>query len=327
MDSRIVDRWAVATARWLRVPVSGTKMDRINVAGYFLLGARVHALLGLKTGMQIAEVLPMLADADEYLDMFVNVTKGPKGEQSRPVAQELQKGLELLTLLPPRLAKAGLGFNLAGRVLSDKQVSLITKLVEQFEAVFCSETPTMGIFYVTPKRAYSTEILLNKAETVLDATDLDYLPGLTTQDMRRAGTCLLFDQFTAAGFHSMRAVEAVARSYYFLITGAEPVRIRSSGHRESFNLGQLVDGLQVVLDRLKLSKQSTGLLGIVVPVLERLTKIYRNPIMHPEMVLDEHDAVDVFDLTKTAISNMTSDIRKGGSHFSISASTFAWQQP
>ena len=151
--------------------------------------------------------------------MFLNVTVGPKAEESGPVAEELQKALQQLTIVPPRDTKGGGVVLNISRTLSEAQVSLIGKLVEQFEAVLCSEMVKKGIFYVTPKRAYATDVLLTSADKVLDDGELKYLTDDAKEDIRKAGACLLFDQFTASGFHAARAVEGTARRYYELVTG------------------------------------------------------------------------------------------------------------
>jgi hypothetical protein len=307
--SQHLDRWAIHAARWLSFKVIGTNVDRINVAGFFLLGARVRALLGLKAGAKITDVLPMLADADEYLEMFENVSIGPKAEQSVPVAQELRKGLETLTIFPPRLAKAGVVFNLGGASLNDNQVSLISKLVEQFEAVLCSEMPSMGIFYLTPKRAYSTAMLLSKAEDSLSATVRTNLTEFDVENIREAGRCLVFDRFTATGFHALRAVESVARRYYLLVTGRDAT---------GATLGKVAGELAGHFEKLTGKKTPTGLLGLVTGPLDQLCKLYRNPVMHPQLIsLDEDQAIEAFEYAMSAISTMVRDVLAGGAHFSI----------
>lgn len=49
------------------------------------------------------------------------------------------------------------------------------------------------------------------------------------------------------------------------------------------------------------------LLNIAIDVLARLKNVYRNPIMHPDMVLDLSSAMNVFDSAKCAIELMLED--------------------
>jgi hypothetical protein len=309
LSHRIDDPWAIRTGRWLSVRIVGTKVDRINVAGFFLLGAHIHALLGLKAGTKTSDILPMLADAAEFLDMFLNVSIGPKAEQSVTVAEELQKGLESLTIVSPRLAKAGLTIKLGERSLNNDQVILIRKLVEQFEAVLCSEMSAKGIFYLTPKHAYSTEILLSRAEDTLSAVVRTNLTEFDIENIREAGRCLVFDRFTGAGFHVLRAAESVARRYYVLVTGRDAT---------NKTLGKIAAELADYFKKKTERQTPTGLLGLVTGPLDQLCKLYRNPISHPELIsLDEDQAIEAFEHGISAVSTIVRDTLAGGAHFSV----------
>lgn len=87
------DPWAVdSAAKWLWLPVAGINMDKINVAGFYLLGARIQPLLTIKAGESIADLIAVFAEADYFLDLLINnAASGPKIEESRPLAEELQR--------------------------------------------------------------------------------------------------------------------------------------------------------------------------------------------------------------------------------------------
>ena len=56
-------------------------------------------------------------------------------------------------------------------------------------------------------------------------------------------------------------------------------------------------------------------LGMIVGDLTRIRVIYRNPIMHPQMVLNENDAIHVFNISTDVIATMVNDVRANGAHF------------
>ena len=182
--------------------------------------------------------------------------------------------------------------------------------------------PSKGIFYLTPKRAYDTEMLLASADGTIDADDLQYVAKTGREDIRRAGSCLLFDEFTACGFHATRAVEATARRYYELIFGKEAIRLGGSGLPEPLTLGVIAMGLTDRYSVLKKAKTGTGTLGLVANNLERITRLYRNPIMHPEATLDEKSAITIFGATTNVISIMIEDVLAGGTHFQLDSALF-----
>jgi hypothetical protein len=77
-------------------------------------------------------------------------------------------------------------------------------------------------------------------------------------------------------------------------------------------LGGLVNALEGKSQNLAASgKDTKRLTDEIIPVLKRIVKTYRNPIMHPEMKLDENDAIDVFDNAKAAIASTLRDIHEG----------------
>ena len=179
------------------------------------------------------------------------------------------------------------------------------------------ELGSVPVYFATKKRGYDRDVLLNTAEELLDQSDLKYLSAFTIQDLRKAGACLMFDLFTASGFHSARAVESVARHYYELIFGKEATHIGGSGQPEPLGLGALAMELSDRFSNVKKAKTETGLLGSIANTLERIAKLYRNPIMHPEVTLNEKDSVRIFGETVNAISTMIEDERAGGTHFSV----------
>jgi hypothetical protein len=282
-------------------------MDRINVAGFYLLGSRVHPLLAIQADAAISDLLPIFADADEYLHAYVNAPTGPRAEESRNYAEELQRTMERIAVLPPRLVHAGLAIAIPGRI-SASDVQTIHQLVEWFESTFFAEMPRKGIFYVTPKRGYSTDILLSQAEANLPDNVVPRLNDFEVENIREAGSCLVFDRFTAVGAHILRATESVARRYYGYLTARNHARI---------TLGNLTRELRDYFDGLVSTNASTGLLGLVITPLDQLCRLYRNPISHPELIaLNENQAIDAFQHSVSAISTMIQDLLNGGTHFS-----------
>lgn len=311
---RDFDPWAVYTsAKWVSVPIAGTSMEKINVAAFYLLGSRIQPLLTVKAGTPVTSVITLLADADEFLEGFLRETKGPKIEDSRPLAEQLRKTLAQLTGLPPSVTKMGMRLS-SGKIVNQAEEEAIDRLVKAFEAVFCSEMPTKGIFYVSPKRAYATDVLLQSAESSLSEEDRKYLSNLALENIQEAGRCLVFDRYTAVGFHILRAVEDVARRYYELVTDRDAKTITTNG-ADYATLGRIAGELT---DQVKSRKgRDIGSMGLIAPVLNQLCTLYRNPLSHPEIIsLREDQAIDAFTHGIGVIANMLRDVREGGSHFS-----------
>lgn len=86
----------------------------------------------------------------------------------------------------------------------------------------------------------------------------------------------------------MRAVENVVRRYYKTITGEEPTDEKG----RPFPLGGLVNALEGKCKPLADRGKNIGRLSQdILPTLKRIVSTYRNPIMHPQMTLEEDDAM------------------------------------
>ncbi len=125
------------------------------------------------------------------------------------------------------------------------------------------------------------------------------------KDFTWAGACLAADLFTACGFHAMRALETEARTYHTIVTGVEmtdvPLWVLIDGDQKTF------PGSGLRGQHEKEGSPQDSQLGLVIALLAYLNKIYRRPIMHPEMTLNHETAKEVFDATAIAISAMVAD--------------------
>ena len=174
--------------------------------------------------------------------------------------------------------------------------------IDNFNSVFQQEIDDSHAFFVTPVGAYSSQKLLEEAESHLSKWSQQVINDKQKRDWQAAGTCLALDLYTASGFHAMRAVEEEARIYHKVVTGVA---------LDDVPLGALINGSnkkgglkpQYILE----GEKSDSPLGLIVSMLAQLNKIYRCPIMHPEMTLDAESARIVFNLASIAISAIVED--------------------
>jgi hypothetical protein len=198
--------------------------------------------------------------------------------------------------------------------LSEKDIELVGNYLSSFETALKLDLGALPIFVLEGKRGYSARqfVIGAGARQVFSKFNQQLLPLSAKEDIDHAGKCIIHEQYTAAGFHTMRATEGVSRLYYRAVTGESPV----NGKGEPFDLGGLINALEGKQEKLTKSGKDTGRLAEdILPVLRRLVKIYRNPIMHPEMVLNEDDAIEVFDNAKAVITSILRDA-KDGDHLS-----------
>lgn len=177
-------------------------------------------------------------------------------------------------------------------------------LITQLEVQLMNELDALPIWFVTARRAYSVDVLINNAEKILDPGSVSLLSPRSLKDIREAGRAIAFELPTAAGFHSVRAVEGVARGYYAAIGGLRPTDDAPLGPGTNEIRNQR-DALQAAG---KIDKED--LIHIVIETLARLNNVYRKPIAHPDMILELPAAMSVFDSAKCAIELMLEDAQK-----------------
>jgi hypothetical protein len=278
----------------------------------YILGV-VHRLLEVRKGHQVSEYRAIFTQVSFVLEQF----------GKRPFNR---------TFLPNMVEAAGRLRDWTKVMISpDPDWELEESLVEtilpglvgHFESALAIDFKALPLFLIEDKRGYSSRAFLRDASVIFSEADITLMAPLTLSDIAEAGRCLLLDRNTAAGFHTMRALEAVARGYFRLVFDDEPV---NKNNGQPLGLGAIAGALGKYKTKRESSSESTGSLGDIIPTLDWITSVYRNNIMHPEMTLDEDLAVDVFDHAKSAITSMLRDLRRGGTHFKVALATydFSW---
>jgi len=144
-----------------------------------------------------------------------------------------------------------------------------------------------AVYHVYPKRAYSTEKLIDDASSIMSKNVVSNLTDGERFDINQAGKCLAFEVPTAAAFHIFRALDSILRRYVSAL-GAENFQQ---------NWGSYI---KAAIDNGGEEK--------VVAVLRQLKDLHRNPIIHPEISLDIESGLSLLGIAESAISLMIGDI-------------------
>jgi len=175
--------------------------------------------------------------------------------------------------------------------------------IEHFRGLLFEELGYLDLFSITEKRLYNMKGLIFNAEKVLPETVINEISLECKQEVQEAGRALAFDLPTACGFHAFRALEMIVLMYFPVLGLDLPKeQIRSLGNYIKLLKGEQLDGQKVEPDKVVDPKITT--------MLEQLKKFYRNPLIHPELTLEEEEAQSLFTLISDAISQMVKDIIK-----------------
>jgi hypothetical protein len=157
----------------------------------------------------------------------------------------------------------------------------------RFEVALSVQLDNTDVYIVTSKGTHNTRKLIGEASASFSQGHWFRLSEIARRDWEEGARCLAFGRATASGFHAIRAVEAVV-VYYLKKLKVTPKK-RDLGHYIELLNGAGVDkrGIEAV---------------------DQIRSLHRNPLMHPEDTLEIEEALDLFDLCKSAIKAILRDM-------------------
>lgn len=262
-------------------PLEGRDMQRINQFNCYQFGTFLHPLSELQEKRKLRDILFSLFAASTWLEYFLNDRVVPL-VVSKAAGWKLYYAIK--KILPQNIDQP------ADKELEFSDIYPIISAVKEFETVFSAELQTHDTYFVSPKGIYSTPDLIERAEKMFPEKILKMIPNQVIVDIRQAGKCLAFDCPTAVGFHLLRAVEAIIVEYYTEVIGKAPKKKERNWWAY----------IKILRDNNADPK--------VLAVLDQIRDIHRNPIMHPETVLNIEEATTLLGISQSAIVAMITDI-------------------
>lgn len=176
------------------------------------------------------------------------------------------------------------------------ELNWIRSAVGEFETVFAEEMRETATYFVPRRGIYHTPALVDAADQTFPANLQMHIPEKAKDDWRAAGRCLAFNLLSASGFHVARAVEACLEVYYQLFSGKP---------------GETLNGWKdyiIALEKLAAKKPTPCPSKKTLAELDQMREDYRNPIVHPRVVLTESDARMLFANGESLIIAMAQEI-------------------
>jgi hypothetical protein len=180
--------------------------------------------------------------------------------------------------------------------ISKWQLYWIKKALGEFETVFAEEMKEAATYYVPRRGIFWTPALVDTADEAFPEALRGHIPQKTKDDWKSAGRCLAFSLLSASGFHAARAVEGTLEAYYQLFSGQPGATLKNwYDYKEE-------------LDKIAARKPVPCPNPKTLAELDQMRTDYRNPIMHPRVVLDEADARMLFANGESLIIAMAQEI-------------------
>lgn len=248
------------------------RVEQINTLGIYLLGKWMDSTF-LHARRPMKENIGGWQAGRAILAIFIEGDVKPKLNESAPAARRLLN--EFDRALTDFAADEGF-------VLPDDRVQQFNAAWGQFESAVQLDLSRQPIYYVTQKGIYATYDLVNGAQFAFAEQVFNAISEEARIDMNQAGRCLAFGIWSGCGFHALRATEKVLREYY------EAVTKRPAG---KMTMAPLIDKLR-----------EAGGDAKTLAVLDQLRDLHRNPMNHPEVFLDDAEAMELFNICLAAIS-------------------------
>lgn len=176
-------------------------------------------------------------------------------------------------------------------VISESKSWQIQELKKDLRLVFLQETSTIPIYLVSPKECYDVAMLLESGQALFPKEILTKAPE-TAMDMSEVGQCLAYERNTACGFHTFRVVESVLRRYWKEVSDEE------ADQPKPMTLGNIAS---------QLKKNEFGS-EKAVEALKQMSRLHRNPIAHPDVILTSDEAIAAIGMARSVITAMLSEL-------------------
>ncbi|HJR07521.1 MAG TPA: hypothetical protein VJ842_09705 [Pyrinomonadaceae bacterium] len=251
-------------------------MQQVNAWSLYTFGYVVHAIRHIQPATPLANLTSSMSAAYERLELIIQA-----GGYHAPLPRRcIESAQQLHAMIAVVMNEARTN---PGELINHQHLVNLRASLDFFEQALSHAFDDVPFFVATEKGTHRTSKLLVKADENLPQEVRNRLTNEIRDDIKAAGKCLAFDTPTAAGFHIIRAVEALIRAYHARATG-------TTLSTRSRSWGTYLTGLR-----------KHGADQKVIGMIEHIKDFYRNPIMHPQESLTPDEALSLFHTSLSAI--------------------------
>ncbi|QDC09142.1 hypothetical protein FHY55_07760 [Oceanicola sp. D3] len=153
-------------------------------------------------------------------------------------------------------------------------------------SILSSELGVAPVFLLERKEGYDTDTLCSAGHQLFPTSIIVKVPDVW-DDMQEAGKALAFDLPTACGFHVFRVLESTLRAYWDCVSDKKK-------RPKPATIGNFARALK---------EENLGEEKIW-ETLSQISRLHRNPIMHPEVLLTNEEAIETLGIARSAIGAM-----------------------
>lgn len=272
-------------------------MKRVNLIDYFELAEAINTASRI-TNLNAAKGIDLYVGTAGLPNRLRNFAIEDNGfSASKNVARELADTIdrwELVNLhtqeVPPQFKGDALNAEFASWSYSE-----IARKITAFRNVFEAECRDVDVYSVGQISLYRTSTLVSSASDAIPLSIKAVVGKNALDEFDSAGRCLAFSLYTACGFHSLRALELVMKEYL-----------------KSFGINKRLPNWTAYISAALKSAEKDGdhrkPSAKVTAMLDRMRELDRNPLMHPDDILDEVSADMLFRLSTITVVEIAKDM-------------------
>lgn len=277
-------------------------MERINQFGFYEIGKQLKSVFSLRGDVSPSEALMPLMDCRlavmklKDVDFFPLILCRNEVEAIEEVLDRIFS--EYFEVVDSSGVKTFRWSRSEDPPIPGWRLNYLRHCIEVFERVFGAELRSAATYYVPRRGIFFTPSLIDEADKTFPAELRSFIPEKTQSEWRQAGRCLAFNLLSASGFHVARSVEGMLESYHGIFC--------ASGRRGPKTWKDYVDDLASELAGQTQASPSNR----VIAAITQMKDDYRNPLMHPRVVLSEADARMLLSNGESLIICMSSEIQE-----------------
>lgn len=275
-------------------------MERINPYSFYDFGKTLQTLAALTGPLPATRVFWPLWQARSKMEGLVKGDPIPIGISAGKARDALERMHSLFHQrfeTKDETGKTALRFpEESDNPIVEWELDFIRAGINEFETVFAEEMRETATYFVPRRGIYHTPALVDAADDTFPAELQSHIPQKAKDDWKAAGRCLAFNLLSASGFHVARAVEACLETYYQLFSG-----------KPNATLHGWKDYIEA-LTKIAEGNPTPCPLKKTLAELDQMREDYRNPIVHPRVVLTEGDARMLFANGESLIIAMAQEL-------------------
>lgn len=278
-------------------------MERINQFDFYQLSKTFQALTALKGDVSVHDCFIAVWAGQRAIDSLLHgrpVELGVSRGKAQTLASTIDGVVGRYFTQTDEAGQSQWKFPVKGDqgVVPDYEWQWIRDALSQFEMIFAEEMRERATYRVPDRGIYNTAKLVDAADCTFPEEIAGLVPEKTRLEWRAAGRCMAFGMFTACGFHVARAVEGALEAYFQTFNGKPDPKKKQWGE------------YLAALEKISLSDDEPTPDPKTLGELKQMKDDWRNPLMHPRVVLGEADARSVFNNGETLIMLMVQEVAR-----------------